>query len=135
MSIGLHHISITCRSLKQSKNFYFKLGFTVEKEYKDSQVSIVMMSSEGGCIELFKFNDVNDALIDKPHSSTPEFLMNVGITHFALAVDDIHHSKGLLEKQCECSQIKEARLGGFYYFFATDPDGNKIEIIKEIKLC
>jgi len=137
MSGCIHHISLTCHSLNDSQRFYSQFGFSIEKKYEDSFVSIVLMSADNGAkLELFHFNSSIKSVsnINKNTSEFPTLKKN-GITHFALSVDDIDKYHRFFSNADYCSEIRQARLGHFVYFFTVDPDGNQIEIIMEDTQC
>ncbi|MGF1739530.1 VOC family protein [Vibrio profundum] len=122
---NLHHVSFTCRSLKASQQFYQQFDFNEEKRYQDEEVTIVLLKSRAGTrIELFHFHsntssDVRDFMSLKP----------IGISHIALTVPDLDACLELVRSGAKCSPITRARMGGFRYFFTTDPDGNNVEFI------
>lgn len=122
---SLHHVSLTCRSLQASQRFYQQFGFVEEKRYQDDDVTIVLLKSSSGTrIELFHFRE--------PQSDSAREFMNlkqVGISHIALSVPDLVSCFQLLQATAKCSPITRARMGGFSYFFTTDPDGNNVEFI------
>ena len=122
----LHHISITCQSIQPCIEFYSRFGFEEEKRYEDEELIISLLkSAHGGHIELFEFK------VRSAHRQEREFLDigKRGISHLALEVEDLNECYAELCKQQQCSPIKKARLGGFQYFFTTDPSDNNVEII------
>lgn len=125
MSGFIHHISITCINLERSENFYKLLGFKPYKEYEDNLCSIVLLKGENGCIELFQFKESGSEIQEKT-------LKSIGLTHIAIRHTNLIEIKeSLINFGCRCKKIKNARLGGFSYFFTSDPDDNLIEIIEE----
>ena len=121
-----HHVSLNTVSLQSAIGFYKLLGFAERHRYSDSSVTIVHLLGSGGIIELFHYSDLSlsrDPARDVPHSK------KIGLDHFSLQVDDIEAAYNAL-KACAVSQVMTGRTG-IDYFFVADPDGNRVEIIKD----
>ena len=131
MPIQLHHVSITCRDLEKCRKFYQAIGFKESRFYEDNETTIVLMGSNNTYIELFSF------LGGKYKGQTIETPLNIpsiqeqGLTHLALKVDDLTGIRETLLPHYKCTEIKQARLGQFSYFFTLDPECNQIEFIQE----
>nr|WP_275436057.1 VOC family protein [Vibrio sp. Of14-4] len=103
------------------------LGYQLERSYQDEQVTIHMLENQGSRIELFHF--CGDVSAPVPESLIA--LKRVGITHFALRVNDLEAFHRKLSEVTNITTIYNARLGSFRYFFCSDPDGNQLELIEE----
>jgi glyoxylase I family protein len=120
----LHHISITCINLEQSKSFYTNIGFTPKCEYESEDVKILMLEGVGLYLELFEYKK-----FESPKTSVT--LETPGYTHMALSVEDVLGARVLFNKKgYSTTDIKKARTGIFSYFFVKDPDGNLIEVLE-----
>ncbi|MCL9783505.1 VOC family protein [Vibrio sp. S4M6] len=122
----LHHVSITCHSISSNLEFYQMFGFEKHKHYEDEEVIITLLKNQGHShIELFQFKSRADT------TDSREFMdiRQPGISHIALQVEDIETCHANLRHTRTCSPIKNARLGGFKYFFTQDPNGNNVEIL------
>ena len=128
MSVRLHHISLTCKSLVLCRVFYEDLGFVIHRHYQDDEVNIILMRSKGAYLELFEFATTTEGNRIKAEDRLPN-VKKIGITHFALQVDNLKKTRNKLKNKHRCSKITKARLDDFSYFFTTDPEGNQIEII------
>jgi len=127
MSGQFHHVSLTVGDLVASQNFYALFGYQLERSFQDEQVIIHMLENQGSRIELFHFS--RDVSV--PTSESLISLRKVGITHFALRVNDLETFHRKLSEVTDITTIYNARLGSFRYFFCSDPDGNQLEIIEE----
>ncbi|CAH0542751.1 VOC family protein [Vibrio marisflavi] len=122
----LHHVSLTCDSIEPCISFYQRFGFVEEKRYEDQEIIIVLLNnSQSARVELFEFKD------SREQSSERQFLelRKKGISHLAIEVVSIEECHSSLSRLQECSSIQQARLGGFRYFFTTDPSGNNVEVL------
>ncbi len=127
MSGQFHHVSLTVSDLVASQNFYALFGYQLERSFQDEQVTIHMLENQGSRIELFHF--CGDLSAPLPESLIA--LKRVGITHFALRVNDLEAFHRKLSEVTNITTIYNARLGSFRYFFCSDPDGNQLELIEE----
>ena len=123
-----HHVSINTVSLDASVAFYKVLGFHECHRYSDKAVTIVHLLGLGGIVELFCYADSTLLPFDSggvPHQK------RIGLDHFALQVADIHAAYEHLRE----FRISEVAVGltGIHYFFISDPDGNRIEIVKDAR--
>lgn len=121
-----HHVSINTVSLDASVTFYKVLGFSECHWYSDKAVTIVHLLGRGGIVELFRYADSTLSPFragDVPHSK------RIGLDHFALQVDDLHAAYEHLRE----FRVSEVAIGltGINYFFVSDPDGNRIEIVND----
>lgn len=123
-----HHVSINTLSLEAAIEFYKLLGFIESYRYSDDAVTIVHLLGRGGLLELFCYAEstlLHFPVCDVPHSK------RVGLDHFSLQVDDIHAAYNDF-KEFAVGEVSRGRTG-IDYFFITDPDGNLIEIVNDIR--
>ncbi len=128
LSYSHHHVSINTLSLEAALGFYKLLGFVESHRYSDDAVTIVHLSGGGGLIEVFCYADSTlspSQECDVPHSK------KIGIEHFSLHVDDIHAAHDDLKEFAVC-EVSAGRTG-IDYFFISDPDGNRIEIVRDVR--
>lgn len=122
----IHHVSITCTDIAASESFYLLLGFKPIKVYEDNTCKIVLLEGDNSHIELFHFKLANVEKLDAKK------IESIGLTHIAIKTKSLEITKEtLVNAGHNCQDNKEARMGGFSYFFSSDPDGNLVELIKE----
>jgi len=127
------HVALSVSNIKQSLNFYRKLGFSFYKEYNDptGALSIVLLQNENMTLELFSYKNFKP--LPEYRIDNSKDLEVVGTKHLGLCVDDIKQmAKIVVEKGVvdDVPVIKTGRLGRDY-FFIKDPDGINIEIIQK----
>lgn len=130
---SVDHYAISITDAVKSISFYQKLGFSVVKDWTDSNnsVRIVHMLNGYFLLEMFCYKD---------HGNLPDFvddlssdLKVVGSKHFGLQVDDLQTAAnylvdvGILDAM---PKFVPGRLGRAY-FFIKDPDGIFVEIIEK----
>jgi catechol 2,3-dioxygenase-like lactoylglutathione lyase family enzyme len=123
-----HHVSIKTLSLQAAIDFYKLLGFAEIYRYSDAALAIVHLLGSGGLVELFCYSDSTSFRTpanDVPHSN------RIGLDHFSMQVDDI----GAAYNELKSFAISEVRAGrtNIDYFFISDPDGNRIEIVRDAR--
>jgi glyoxylase I family protein len=123
-----HHVSVNVTDLDKSIRFYKILGFEERHRYADDSVIIVHLLSKTLLIELFNYSNAKPT---RSKFSDVEHKDIIGIEHFSLQVDDIQEAFKELEPFSVC-EISKGRTG-IDYFFIVDPDGNRIEIVKDIR--
>lgn len=121
-----HHVSVNTASLDASVAFYKVLGFHERHRYSDKAVTIVHLLGCGGIVELFSYAD--STLLPFSSGGVPH-KKRIGLDHFALQVDDIHEAHEHL-REFRVSEVAVGRTG-IHYFFVSDPDGNRIEIVHD----
>lgn len=121
----LHHIAITVKDAKISKEFYKRFfGFNEINHFRrdDMQATGYFLQGDNIIIELWQF--------DQFKNGTKEDLEFTGIRHIAFHHEDPESFRNELnDKGTECGSINIGASGG-KYFFLEDPDGNQIEIYK-----
>lgn len=125
MSIKMLHTCIRVMDLEKSLKFYKEaLGLveTRRKEFPEYKFSLVYLSNEKGGYEV--------ELTYNYDQETPYELGN-GFSHIAIGHPDI---EGLREKHIEMgyevTPLKGLPGEAPHYYFVTDPDGYKVEVIR-----
>ncbi len=118
------HSMIRVKDIDQSLDFYKKaFGFheTRRKEKPDQKFDLVFLSDPDETIELeLTYN----------YDHEPYDLGN-GYGHLALAVDDLEKSWSEHKDQgFNVTELSGLDNGKKNYYFITDPDGYKIEIVR-----
>jgi catechol 2,3-dioxygenase-like lactoylglutathione lyase family enzyme len=142
---GLHHVGITVRDLDASIRFYHDvLGLQFSNEPSPwfdgpdlgpavgvpgaalRQVSLMLGDTT---LELLEYKD--------PPSETAKPLLsnNIGASHVAFVVDDIHAKKAELEDKgisfySEVNTVDEGVLAGWRWVYFEDPDGYPLELVE-----
>lgn len=120
------HTCIRVMDLEKSLVFYKEaigLEETRRKEYPDYGFSLVYLSDEDKTYEIELTYNYNP---EKPYE------LGNGFSHIAVGTKDL---EGMYKKHQEMG-YEVTPLKGLpgeepYYYFVTDPDGYKVEVIKE----
>lgn len=125
MALRMLHTCVRVKNLEESLKFY-KEGFglieTNRKDFPEHKFTLVYLSNEvnGYEIELTYNYDV-----EKPYD------LGNGYSHIAVGVDNLEEMR---EKHIalgyEVTDLKGLPGGEVRYYFVTDPDGYKIEVIR-----
>lgn len=125
MSVKMLHTCVRVMDLEKSLKFYKEaLGLveTRRKEFPEHKFSLVYLSNEEGGYEV--------ELTYNYDQETPYELGN-GFSHIAIGHPDI---EGLREKHIEMgyevTPLKGLPGEAPHYYFVTDPDGYKVEVIR-----
>jgi catechol 2,3-dioxygenase-like lactoylglutathione lyase family enzyme len=142
---GLHHVGITVKDLDASIRFYHDvLGLEFSNEPSPwfegpdlgpavgvpgaalRQVSLLLGKTT---LELLEYKS--------PPSETAEPLLsnNLGASHVAFLVDDIHAKKAELEAEgisfySDVNTVDEGVLAGWRWVYFEDPDGYPLELVE-----
>ncbi|HEY8408662.1 MAG TPA: VOC family protein [Gaiellaceae bacterium] len=142
---ALHHVGITVKDLDASIRFYHDvLGLQFSNEPSPwfdgpelgpavgvpgaglRQVSLILGDST---FELLEYKS--------PPSETAQPLLsnNIGASHVAFLVDDIHAKKAELEAQgiefySDVNTVDEGVLAGWRWVYFEDPDGYPLELVE-----
>ncbi len=134
MKVKMAHIGIVVKSLEDSRKFYEDvMGFKTHHDAEfpgelmnrvfgiDSPAKVAFLNCDSGAIEIFMFdNNPQDTHVPG----------KCGINHFAIEVENVEdYVNSLKIKGAKLNPIKK---GDRTIWFASDPDGNIIEL-KEIK--
>lgn len=121
----LEHACIRVMDLQKSIEFYQKaLGLREvrRKDFPEWEFTLVYLSDEGGNFEIeLTYN----------YSVSEPYELGNGFSHFALIVDDLEashqHHQGM---GYELGELKGLPGAPPMFYFITDPDGYKVEIIR-----
>lgn len=118
------HTCVRVQNLEKSIEFYkdaFGYEETRRRDYPDAEFTLVYLALPGEDYELeLTYN----------YDHEPYDLGN-GYGHIALGVEDLEGKhKELKDKGYEATNLTGLSDGAASYFFAIDPDGYKIEVVK-----
>ena len=119
------HTCVRVKDLEASLDFYTNtLGFKVAEtlDYPEFEFTLVYLElGEGGYQLELTYNYHQEEAYD----------LGNGYGHIALGVEDLEGKhKELKDKGYEVTNLTGLSDGAASYFFAIDPDGYKIEIVK-----
>jgi len=126
MNYKLEHACIRVMDLDKSLDFY-KKALALEEvrrlDYPNYEFTLVYLSDEDGNFEIeLTYN----------YNTEKAYEMGTGFSHFALKVKDLEKSHEYHKNQnLETTDLKGLPGEKPKYYFITDPDGYKIEIIRE----
>ena len=121
------HTMIRVKDLDKSVGFYTKeLGFVESrrKEYPDKKFDLVFLTLPGS----------KDYELELTYNYDREegYYLGTGYGHIAISHPDIKSIReDLMEKGYEVTEIRGLSKDSSKYFFVTDPDGYRIEIIEK----
>ncbi|OON95709.1 MAG: lactoylglutathione lyase [Candidatus Epulonipiscium fishelsonii] len=121
----LEHACIRVFDLEKSQKFYEDaLGLEVvkRKDFEEQKFTLVYMSDKNRNFE-----------IELTYNYNPKEPYNLGngFSHFAVITPDIKASRERhLELGIECTPTKSLGAGFASFYFISDPDGYKIEVIE-----
>lgn len=125
MSVEMLHTCIRVKDLDKSLNFYKEaLGFveTRRKEFPENKFALVYLSNKIGGYELELTYNYDT---EKPYD------LGNGFSHTAVGVENLEEMR---EKHIslgyEVTDLKGLPGEKPKYYFVTDPDGYKIEVIR-----
>ena len=125
MAVKMLHTCVRVKDLEASLKFYKEaLGLieTSRKDFPDYKFSLVYLSNEEGGYEIELTYNYD---VEKPYD------LGNGFSHTAVGVEDL---EGMREKHIalgyEVTDLKGLPGSEPHYYFVTDPDGYKIEVIR-----
>jgi lactoylglutathione lyase len=125
MKYKLEHACIRVMDLEKSLNFYkgaLGLKEARRKDFPEWKFTLVYLTDED---ENFEIELTYNYSTEKPYE------LGNGFSHFALVVEDLEKSHGEHKKSAyEVTDLKGLPVNKPSYYFITDPDGYKIEIIR-----
>lgn len=128
ISFLVHHVSLVVNNIDDALRFYSILGFSDKYIYRDAdgKVEIHHLKNTNFIIELFKYK-IGSGITEVTNNET-----KIGIEHFSMQVENIDNAFEELSRQNVkiLTPITAGRTG-INYFFISDPDGNKIEIVED----
>jgi len=120
---GLAHIGVFVKDIEKSKDFYKRLGFTLDKE-EETTVKLAFLSAGTCLIELVEKSDI------PPRAAG-------SIDHVAVVVDDITAAIENVKAQgiaIDASTIATMPiLGGIKNVFFEGPDGERLEFFEYLQ--
>ncbi len=123
MGIKMLHTCIRVVDLEKSIEFYTSLGFYEEsrKEHYDHGFAIVFMKVKG-----------NDYALELTYNvGTKSYELGDGFSHIAIGVDDLEaEHERYKHLGYEVTDLKGLPGTLPNYFFVSDPDGYKVEVIR-----
>src|SRR4051812_25015324 len=142
---GLHHVGITVKDLEASIRFYHDvlgLGFVNEPSpWFDGAELGGAVGVPGAALRQvsLKVGDTTLELLEyrNPPTETERPLLsnNIGASHVAFPVDDIHATKAELEAKgivfySGVNVVDEGVLAGWRWVYFEDPDGYPLELVE-----
>jgi len=125
MSVRMLHTCIRVKDLDASLKFYKEaLGLfeTRRKDFPEHKFTLVYLSNEEGGYEIELTYNYD---VEKPYD------LGNGFSHIAVGTEDL---EGMREKHIalgyEVTPLKGLPGSAPTYYFVTDPDGYKIEVIR-----
>ncbi len=124
MAVKMLHTCIRVKNLEESLKFY-KEGFglieTSRKDYPDYKFSLVYLSNEEGGYEIELTYNYDSEGYD----------LGDGFSHIAVGVDNLEESReNHIALGYEVTDLKGLPGEKPHYYFVTDPDGYKVEVIR-----
>jgi len=142
---GLHHVGITVRDLDASIRFYHDvLGLEFSNEpsfwFDEPGLGAAVGVPGAGLRQVsLLLGDTTLELLEykSPPSETagPLSSNNLGASHVAFLVDDIHETKAELEAKgiefySDVNVVDEGVLAGWRWVYFQDPDGYPLELVE-----
>ena len=131
------HIGIVPINIKNSLNFYMKLGFVIIKEQIEERHYINnLLNINAKRVKTYKLG-FNGCIIlelleyDLPIIKRDNTVLSQGITHFALSVEDVEDI--FLKYKSSIEFLSEPLLtpdGYAKVVYCKDPDGNFLELVE-----
>lgn len=125
MKYKLEHACIRVMNLEKSLEFYkgaLELKETRRKDFPKWEFTLVYLTDEN---ENFEIELTYNYSPEKPYE------MGNGFSHFAVVVEDLEKSYDVHKKSAyDVTDLKGLPGEKPSYYFITDPDGYKIEIIR-----
>lgn len=142
---ALHHVGITVKDLDASIRFYHDvLGLPFDSEpspWFDNPELGPAVGVPGAALRQVCLHAGNTILELLEYRSPPSATSNplpsndVGASHVAFLVDDVHAKKAELEAQgvrflSDVNVVDEGTLSGWRWVYFVDPDGYPLELVE-----
>jgi len=125
MLVKMLHTCIRVKNLEESLKFYRDaLGLieTKRKDFQEYKFTLVYLSNEIGGYEIELTYNYD---VEKPYE------MGNGFSHTAIGVENLEIMREKhIELGYEVTDLKGLPGGRPNYYFVTDPDGYKVEVIR-----
>ena len=125
MSVKMLHTCIRVKDLEESLKFYRDgLGLieTTRKDFSEHKFTLVYLSNEIGGYEIELTYNYD---IEKPYE------IGNGFSHTAIGVENLEEMREKhIELGYEVTDLKGLPGEKPKYYFVTDPDGYKVEVIR-----
>lgn len=123
MAQTLLHACIRVQNLEETKKFYmgvFDFEVSLEKDFPEDKFTLSYLKVPGSNFELeLTYN----------YDSEPYTIGN-GFSHLALGVDNLEETFAKAkESGYEMTELKSLSDNSVTYFFITDPDGYRLEVM------
>ncbi len=119
------HTCIRVMDLEKSLKFYKEgIGFveSSRKDFPEHEFSLVYLTDETGSYELELTYNYNP---EKPYE------LGNGFSHIAVGTEDLEAARDKhIEMGYEVTPLKGLPGEAPHYYFVTDPDGYKVEVIR-----
>ncbi len=139
MILGLHHAAIAVPDMQRALDFYVDVvGFDVVEEHtlppgipplaqafgiEDAGCTVRMIAKGNSYLELFEFGEALPAEDGRP-------VNRIGITHIALASDDVESDFARLEAAGVAFNAALFGAAPTRFAYGRDPFGNVIELLE-----
>ena len=128
--IDYHHLGLAVGEIGRSSAFFEKLGFKASAELSSKDSVVVMRSSGGLYLHLFKADrpveDERNLLMDFPDKKYP------GHTHASFTVPSVPGAMAFLEGQGIAISGERKPMGRLRAVFIRDPDRTTFEFEKNV---
>lgn len=125
MSVKMLHTCIRVKNLETSLKFYqdaLGLVETRRKDFKEYNFTLVYLSNEIGGYEIELTYNYD---VEKPYE------IGNGFSHTAIGVENLEEMREKhIELGYEVTDLKGLPGEKPHYYFITDPDGYKVEVIR-----
>lgn len=125
MSVKMLHTCIRVKDLEASLKFYREsLGLveTRRKEFPEFKFDLVYLSNEIGGYEIELTHNYD---VEKPYE------LGNGFSHTAIGIENLEEMReNHIELGYEVTELKGLPGTKPNYYFVTDPDGYKVEVIR-----
>ncbi len=126
----IRHVGIVVKNLEACVKFYAQFGFTIKSTaHERGDFLENILSHENAEATITKLSDGHGCVLELLQFLTPEsrrgerYLFDTGISHIALTVDNIDD-----KYKPRTSPDGKVRVA-----FITDPEGNVVELVEELK--